>query len=206
MRFSEVLIIPAGDHASPIGRMRPPRRVDNLLEVEIIDRYVRAIVDELDDAGVRHRVLPVRRPPGVEPSARHLGIFPGTLVLHCSLGWDDKKRGASNKSAAFIGTDEASTLAVLVAETMAHWGQTYVAYEHRGCNPVVDGEDRLLAVEGASGLRLEPFMLNGPSAGLYAEKLEELGRDIGRVVSDFIIAQQEAARNRPSHIAAFPLK
>lgn len=187
----EVLIVPGAGYCAP-GLYQAGRRVDNLLEADVIDRYVRALVDELDNAGVRYK----------NQNQTRAGIFPNTFVLHCCLGWYDKpaKTLQCNKSQTYLANAEANGMAILVAEAMAHWGQTYVAYEHRGCNPVVDDGDKLLNAPGSSGLRLEPFLLNGPAAVGYCSKLEELGRDIGRVIADYIISSQQTARNRPSYI------
>lgn len=187
----EVLIVPGAGYVGS-GLYEVGRRVDNLAEADVIDRYIRAIVDELDNAGVRYR----------HQRQTQAGVYPNTFVLHCCLGWYDgpAKSPQCNKSQTFLARPEMNTVADLVAEAMGHWGQTYVAYEHRGCNPVVDAKDRLIGAPGACGLRLEPFMLNGPAAVGYCSKLEELGRDVGRVLTDYIISSQSAARNRPSYL------
>lgn len=201
MRIHEVLIAPAAGYLSAAGKYTLGLSVDNMTEVSIVDKYCRGITDALDDSGVRNRTLPVRKPPGIKEGERHHGIMPNTLILHCRIGWCDKppsKRPLYNKSRIFQGAGDYGELPELISETMAHWGQIYVIHGHQGCNPVVCDEDPLLKVEGTAGLRLEPFILNGPAAEQYCGKLEELGRDLGRTIADFIIAKDYHARNKPS--------
>lgn len=65
---------------------------------------------------------------------------------------------------------------------------------------MVDGDDESLR-KGNGGIRLEPFVLNGSSAAQYAQRLEELGRDIGRIIADYVIKGNHGANVKP-HVAA----
>lgn len=201
MIIHEVVISPAAGH-SVAGSYSRGHELENVCELDIVDRYVRSMCDELDHAAIRHRILPVRTPPGISEGTRHEAVLPNCLLLDCRLGWCDKppsKRGA-NKSRIFMGQGAVSEMACLIGEAMAHWGHIYISHDHRGANPIVDQDSPMLTTKGVLGLRLEPFVLNGPDAKTYCTKLEELGRDIGRTIADYMIARNASSRSKPSSL------
>lgn len=200
MRIHEVLIVPSAGYSAADGTYTRGLAFKNLSELDIVDNYVRSILDELDEASIRHRVLNVRMPPGVPEGLRHSGVQPNTLVLHCRVHWTTGKV-ISNKSRTFYGHGGISELAHVVSQSMSHWGHTYASFGHQAANPVQDLEDPLLCVTGASGIRVEPFAINGPNSQEYAAWLPQLGRDIGRAVADYVIAKDLAARCKPSQQA-----
>lgn len=172
--------------------MYDPLRLPSFTEVDAVDRYVRAMVDELDDCAIRTRVY--------KRKGENMLVLPGSLVLECRVGWfkgSAAKIPATNLSRVFYGNRESLYLAKQLAEAMGHWGELYGSH-HRGANAVADdGEDLLLKAEGAWGLRLEPFALNGPDALDYCKRLDNLGRDVGRVLTGYLMAKDQA-RSRPS--------
>lgn len=200
MNLHEILIVPSAGHSSAEGAYTRGHCLGNMAEIDIVDHYVRAISDALDESSVRHRIMDVRRPPGKPEHLRHEGILPGTLVLDCRVGWSDKapsKGPKNNSSHVYYMRDHLRTLAVTIAEAIGHWGQIYANHGHRGCRPETDDHPLLATVTG--GIRIEPFMLNAPMAEQYVLHLEQLGRDIGRSIGDFMIAQSLGARAKPSH-------
>lgn len=192
----EVYIVPALGYDGE--RYDRGHCVGIMTSLDVIDRYVAALYDELDTTGVRVRKAETRKRPGVPYLERHCGIFPNTLVLHCGAGWSHSKHPAKvNRSRVLLGMAEASELGCLVGEAIVHWGKTYCCYFHAGITPIVDTDDPVITVENTVGLRIEPFQLNGPDAAAYMCKLETLGRDIGRAISDYILS-----RGTAGHMAA----
>lgn len=197
MRIHDILIVPAAGYSSPSGAYTLGKAFGNLTEMDLVDKYVHALTDELDDAGIRWRSLPVRKPPGVPEDKRHEGIFSNTLVLHCCLGWMTKCSKV-NKSKLYFSKGSHHELPDLFSEAMAHWGQIYVSHGHQGGKPTIDEADPLLRIPESIGIRVEPFMLNGPELDLYVVQLQRLGRDLGRTLSDYMIHKSSSVRARPS--------
>ena len=209
MRVHEVVIVPGAGYLSAEGIYTRGHQTDRVTELDVVDQYVRAIQDELDIGSIRHRTLETRKRPGIPEGSRHLGILPGSFVLHCKVSWNVRppsKPNTTNRSRIFYGPGDAPPVAHLIEEILSHWGTLYVAHEHLCASPVEDACDPLLSVPGCVGLRLEPFALNGPNAELYFTKLEQLGRDIGRGVADYLINNQSHARMRPCTIDGVKLK
>lgn len=183
MRIHEVLIVPGLGHLGP-GVYDCGNAVGSMIEVDLIDKYVASIADELDNAAIRHRIAPTRKAPGFTPAERLEGIYPHTLILHCRIGWTDKRGKTANNVSDVYYTPGARNLAQGMSEVFESWGNLYV-YGHRVAKPEEDTEDTLLSIPGTWGVRLEPFRLNAPHALEYARWLDKLGRDIGRYVGDF---------------------
>jgi len=178
------------------------REDQNLSECDIVDRYVLGLQEELDECSIRHSICPTRKPPGVTLKDRGT-VFPHTLVLSCAVGWlRPGKAPQSNISRVFYGQKEAGGIAKDMALALGAWGNIYTDYGHRSANAFMDPDDPVITGAGAWGLRLEPFAINGPHAIEYAKRLENLGRDIGRVVTDYLMLKDEG-RNKPSSLATW---
>lgn len=178
-RIHEIVIIPAAGHGGP-GVYSRGRTVDALAEVDLVDHYVRSLVDELDQSSIRYRVVQTRKAPGTPELLRFDGSDVSILPLVCSVGWDSSvnKLSAFNGSMVRFGLDMPGVLASGLVDTLAHWGSLYV-HGHRRSTP--------LGTEGVRGIVLEPFRINGPNAMIYAAKLDKLGRDIGRFLADYCV-------------------
>ncbi len=177
----------------------------NMAETDVVDAYIRGLVDELDDCAVRHRIMPTRSAPGVSLDQRAVGIMPHTLVLSCQVGWfkaSPAKMPTNNLSRIFYGARELFGLARQVSEAVGHWGQIYGGFDHRGAAACADKDDKLINAPETWGMRIEPFALNGPSAADYCKKLENLGRDIGRVLTTYLISRDEG-RSKPSTLDTY---
>jgi hypothetical protein len=160
-------------------------RIDGgMAETEIIKRYARALSDELDHCAIRHRL-------GDSPR-------PWELTISLGLGWTEAKKDLlTNRSRIWISDARASSLASLLAETLSHWGHTYIGLEHRSCKPVALQEE-------VAHVSLQPFQLNGLKAGVYAQKLEELGRDLGRTIADYIAKEKGGGMVKMTKAADLP--
>lgn len=170
----EVLLVPAS-----LGRIN-----GMLAETEIIKRYAKALSDELDHCAIRHRV-------GESPR-------PWEFVVSMGLGWTlSKKDPLTNRSRVWISDARASSVATLLAETLSHWGGLYAGTEHKSCKPVARQDTD-------AHCHIEPFELNGPKAAVYAGRLEELGRDLGRTIADYVVREKSGAGIKVQTAADFP--
>lgn len=177
----EFCLIPAED----IGR---GRAIGKLAEALIIRRYMQSLSDELEDCSIRHRTASKDKDGAWV-------VQPHEFIIHCALGWSMKppsKQPTENGSKVYIRHHETSIIGVQVAEALSHWGQVYCCHGHRCTRPVIDNADDVIAL-GMGGIRVEPFVLNGPHADTYAQRLEPLGRDLGRCVADYITAMKQPA-------------
>lgn len=175
MPLHEVLLVPASQG-----------RCEGLLaETEIIKRYARSLSDELDHCGIRHRLGEQARP--------------WEFVVSLGLGWTlAKKDLLTNRSRIWISDARASSVATFLAETLSHWGQLYAGVEHRSCKPIAKQEQD-------AHIYIEPFELNGPKANAYAQRLEELGRDLGRTIADYVVREKSGAGIKMQRAADFPV-
>ncbi len=178
MRIHEIIIVPAAGHAGQ-GTYSRGHTLKTLAEVDIVDGYLKRLLDELDISSVRHRVMPTRRAPGVPETERYTLKNDHALHLTCAVGWDTSKsqRCETNISMVSFGPDVPQKLAAGLVEVLGQWGSLYV-HGHRRANAYQTD---------VPGLRVEPFRLNGPHAMQYASKLDQLGRDIGRFIADWCI-------------------
>lgn len=181
-RIHEIVLIPSAGHLGP-GVYTRGHTVDAMAEVDLVDQYVRSLVDELDQSSIRYRVVPTRKCPGIEPGRRYDSTAEAkSLPILCTIGWDKSvnKSADANRSAVRFSGSVPSALAYGLVETMAHWGSLYV-HGHRQSTPVQD--------QSLPGIVLEPFRINGPSAMQYAARLDKLGRDLGRFIVDYCLGK-----------------
>lgn len=180
-RIHEILIIPAAGHGGP-GCYSRGHTVDAYAEVDLVDHYVRSLIDELDQSSIRHRLVPTRRAPGTSDEDRYDMAGVNVLPVVCAIGWDASinKVAAANTSTVRFSPDIPTTLASGLVDAMAHWGALYV-HGHKRSTPVQSATVR--------GLILEPFKINGPNANQYAARLDALGRDIGRFLADYCVGR-----------------
>lgn len=201
MIIHEVLLVPGAGSTDSEGRYTRGVSIPAIAEVDVVDRYVAAIVDELDNAGIRYRVMPTRGCPGVREDARHAGILANTLVLHCKVGWVESKKIRMTYNTSMVHYNAlASDLGEMLSEVMREWGGLYL-YGHRSAKSGTEHPDQLLRIRGAPAARLEPFLLNGPNAIEYCAKLTNLGRDIGRALCTYLERRKMA---QAASINTFP--
>ncbi len=181
MRIHEIIVIPAAGHAGA-GVYSRGHTVDAFAEVDLVDHYVRRLVDELEQSSVRYRVVQTRRAPGTTLGERTDLQGVCGLPVTCSVGWDSSKNqsGSANVSVVRYGPEVPLGLACELTDVVAHWGSLYV-YGHRRSNPVVEKD--------LKGVVIEPFRLNGPNAAQYAQRMDTLGRDVGRFLADYCLAK-----------------
>lgn len=171
---TEVLLL-AQSHGRIFGK---------LSESEIVRKYVRAMSDELDNSMVRHRI-------GDNPR-------PWEFVVSLGLGWTiAQKELLTNRSRIWISDARVSQVGSLLAETLSHWGKTYIGLEHRSCKPVAKQETM-------AHVYIEPFQMNGLKADVYACRLEELGRDLGREIAGYMAKEKAGGFMKVTTAADLP--
>ncbi len=184
MRIHSIVLIPGAGHSGP-GVYDRGHVIGNMAEVDLVDIYVRTIVEEFENSLLRHRVVPTRKAPGTHIDDRYDEIFEYELPVLCKMGWNDIKKGRamSNFSSVYAGEDVPLGLAREVADVMRHWGQLYV-HGHRTSDVIQ---------QKARGLTLVPFQINGHEADSYAKHLDKLGRDLGKTLVDLCRLRKDGA-------------
>lgn len=190
MRVQEIILVPGAGNLGN-GTYSRGHAVGVYAEVDLVDKYVRGLADELDNARVRHRIFDTRKAPGLTPSQHMANVYPGNLVIHCGCGWNDaKKVKALHNISAVTHTPAAAVIARDMASVMGHWGSLYV-FGHRTAQAVVD--DHEFFPKDGLGIHLEPIKINGPKMEEYGKWLDNLGRDLGRYLADFLMGRGDGA-------------
>ena len=197
MHIHQVLLIPAYGHSTDTGEFDRGRVHDGIAEVDVIDGYMPALMDELDCESIRFRTLETRSRPGVKEKDRPLAVESLSLVVVCGAGWLDKKvvKG-KNVSTVTFGQKSSFQLADEVAEAIGQWGACYV-FGHKTANPREDNESKLLNVEDTKAVLVEPFGINGPDVREYMKKLDQLGVCIARAIADHLHSRGQAKTHSP---------
>lgn len=185
-RIHEFLLIPGVGHFGP-GAYDRGHVMGNLIEVDLVDKYVATMADELDQSAIRHRICATRKAPGLSQEARFKDCFEYVLPVQCRIGWSHAKKikPIHNQTTVYYGTDVPSAFAAELVDIIRHWGSIYVTHGHKAAAPV--------PTDGLRGISIEPFFLNGPNAPDYCRWLDKLGRDLGRYLADYARSRQESA-------------
>ncbi len=183
MRIHEIILIPGAGHSGH-GLYERGHIVEAYAEVDLVDVYARTIREELDNSLIRYRVVNTRKAPGTPLGARHNDVFPHCLPLDLTVGWNEGKvKPLHNHSAISAHPNAPARLVAQLAETLRHWGGLYV-HGHRCLEPTE---------KKTAGITLAPFVINGRHADGYAKHLDKLGRDLGRVIVDFLRSRSDDA-------------
>jgi hypothetical protein len=194
LRIHEVIIIPGAGHVGN-GTYDRGRVMGSYAEVDLVDRYVATLIEELDNSSIRHRIAPTRKAPGLSLLQYAQQIPSHSLVLHCTIGWNDSKTVKSPTNISCVSRNErADYVARGLSDVIGHWGALY-AHGHRTGKPIPDNDDVLMRIE-TPVMRLEPFQVNGAAVNEYAKWAPKLGRDIGRFVADYCQAKEHNASIR----------
>lgn len=190
MRIHRVLIVPTAGHLGA-GLYDRGRVVPSMAEVDVVAGYMPALLDELDVEHVRFHTLPNYASPGLTAAERIEGIESNDLVVHLRAGIvpDDSKATRNHSIVSYGGCSPAQSkaLAERVTDYLYEWGQCIV-FGHVCKTPIKAKSDPYAdpSSRNAIGITIEPFAINGPDAGLYASRLDKLGRDLGMAIADFV--------------------
>lgn len=174
MRIHEFIIIPGAGHQGPNVYDRG-HAVGRLAEVDLVDKVVSTICEELDNSLIRYRLINTRKAPGTPLANRYDAALPHCMPVSVRIGKIAGRSIANNFSTVFAHSDVPHALGREIAECLRHWGGLYV-HGHRCSEPAAQDEP---------GLTIFPFQINGNNAEDYAQHLTKLGRDLGRVLTDF---------------------
>lgn len=183
MRINEIVIIPSAGWLGP-GTYTRGHAQGLYAEIDLVDKYVHGLADELDNARVRYRIFETRKAPGLTVAQHKAEIYAGTLVLVCACGWNQaKKVKAAHNLSTVTHTPAAAAIARDISTVMGHWGGLYV-FGHRTAHAVPDTDQ--FFVKDGWGVRLEPVQINGPRMEDYGRWMPTLGRDLGRHLADWM--------------------
>jgi hypothetical protein len=181
VKIHDILLVPSEGRFGP-GSYSRGVSLPQIAEVEVVDIYMKYIIDELDGHGVRHKVCPTRAGDGLPEADRGKGASPYTLILHCAVGDISVHQGQTTNISRVVYSGVGKSCAEEMSDCLAEWGGLYV-HSHKRANPQV-AKDMVAPAECLT-MRLEPFALNGPHAGEYLQRLAVLGRDIGRLLCEW---------------------
>jgi hypothetical protein len=185
-----VLVVPGLGHLGDGLRDRG-RSIGRYAELDVVEGYATTLVEELEESGVRVETLATHTKPGWPYAKRATLVEANRLVLHLCAGFDDAPPESRNISRTFFGSPQAKDAAEEISESIAEWGQCFV-YGHKTANPSDKTEDPVVKVPGTLGIRIEPFVLNGPNADEYMRRLPQLGVCIARAVSGYLFSRSQA--------------
>lgn len=190
VRTHAVLIIPSLGHTDLAGRFTRGRLAGNINELDVIDGYVEALVQELEESNIRVEVMDTRSRPGIPMALRHTKIEKHRMVLHCCGGANEGEPSSKNYSMIACGPRNSFAIATAINEAVEDWGSCYV-FEHKAAKIAMKHADPVINVEDTIGVRIEPFQINGPKADVYAGKLRQLGVAIAAAVVGYLDARGE---------------
>lgn len=196
MHIHQVFLVPGYGHTSDTGEYvrGNPSPDGSTSQLDVVDAYLPAIIEELDCEGIRYTCLETRNGAGIPQSLRAQYIEANSVVIHCLAGWnEDRKRDSKNVTRITYGQSSSFPLADEVSEAVGQWGQNYV-FGHKTANPRQDAKDALLVLPETKAVAIEPFALNGPDVKTYVRYLEQLGKVIARAVADHLNARGMARR------------
>lgn len=188
MRIHEVVLVPGCGHSTDTGEYDRGRSIARISEVDAVAIYARALAEELEAENIRYRVLPTHEKPGIRYSERHTHVGEKNLVMHLRVGFHKISKPNElkyNVSHVFYGNKDDSFLARVVSDCLNDWGNCS-SFGHRRANPGPDYEDLVISNPKNKGIRIEPFIINGPNLDDYFMRLSHLGRDLGRCISFFL--------------------
>lgn len=195
MKIDRIIVEPGHGACNEEGKFDFGQRIDHLTEVECIQSIAQALEEELDLARVRFEILPTRHMPGVRPSARPARVPPNSLLVSIHTGWHSKPK-AENSSLVFFSDDFSKTLAEALQGPLARWGG--VSHPKHGSTQLRASMAPMLTIPDVCAVQIEPFALNGPNAICYAQRLPQLGKLLGQVLSEFVSVSHPRAFIRPT--------
>lgn len=186
MPLNKVIIIPEfgwfGDKPSDYTQGGSYLR---LLEVDVIDQYVRCMKDELETMSRHVEVLDTRTRPGKSEKDRITAMEDTALTVYAGAGFHKGKNVlARNVAKVFYGSPLSWEIAMAFKETMDEWGRR--SYFHFHSTKTFDSETANLNFAKCQSIRIEPFCINACGSMDLAVHLDALGKDLGRLVAEYV--------------------
>jgi hypothetical protein len=173
-----VVVIPTLTSEKDFGRF-----ANGLFESQVIQAYTESMIERFDEDRVRYRVF--REGDLIEPNS---------LLLVCSIGWEKNTVSMEpNYSKASFGQSTSRKVCELLNEALTDWGKCYADYRHR-TKEFSSAKDIILRRKDTLAVKIEPFLLNGPSSDEYAKNLGILGEMLAQAVVEFLAIREELPR------------
>lgn len=195
-RINQILLIPGAGWSSDDGTYTRGHAVPSIAEVDIVDICLRSVVDIFEEYGVRYSVLPTRSQPGVKTSERGRHCDPHTLLVDLSIAWFARPR-TTNESFVCFHDRHGESVAQIVCDALSDWGNCS-AFGHRVCVPKLSEKHPAIVHEGCLGVHIEPFAINGPRGAEYLPRLNELGRDLGHALTEWMVTRGANRASAPA--------
>lgn len=196
--ITRILIDPGHGFCDENGKADRGCAVAALSELDVINGYMPALIEQLEMESLRADVLETRKAPGLKPLDRALKADNTTIVVSLHCGWkptlndsngsfnaQKPSMSALNGSKALFNSPEAKELAQILARECYEWGkQVNAVHDNLGAKKSDDG---ILAAKNCIAVEIQPFMLNGNAEMNYADPmvLERLGMRLGMAIARY---------------------
>ena len=172
----KIIIDPGYGYSDTNGKFTAGPCHERMIGWELCDAVVNGLVEELTLEGISFDVLPTRKAPGLTPDQRAERMDLGAIVVAVAMGHGQPISGSRTGFSAL-----SKDLATKVHKAMMTWGKT-ITFLHAdlGCKP-----DKKLypTAQAVEIVEIAPIVVDAPGAFDSANKLEALGRELGRVIA-----------------------
>ena len=175
------------------GVWDPGVQAGSLVEADLAWELAQSTQDELQRAGVRHKVLEeVRAGDGLLLRQRMDACPPnGTLI---SLHFEKLPRPGYNGGRVYAGPHPDSiAIAERIALAVESWGKI-TSTRYHSCTAHANAVHPWLQREHGPAVLISPFSLTGPDAIIYARRLKALGPILGSILAMWGIGRNPAIR------------
>lgn len=184
MHFNEVCIIPACGYFGDEGTYDPGASYLNLMEVDVINHFVKCLRDSLEFVKLPYRVLPTLKKPGLSTIERFDFIERLDFVIHLEAKiLKGKGPHVKNETLLHHGKGVDQFLLKGLEENCREYGKL-ASFYHRQQKSVEDPSDKLLMKSEPRGVRLSVFQLNGPDIDNYYKLIPHLAKSFALTLEE----------------------
>lgn len=178
MRINQVVIIPEfskshlGNHTAKTN------------EYDVMGAYIETLIEYLEIDRICFYV-----------ASNGEVILPNSLILYCSVGWDNgKKPQKYNFSKVSYAQKSSKRFADFAMETLSEWGKCHVDLSHK-CKEGANAKAHdCLRFGDTIAVQIEPFLLNGPNSDDYIKHVPVMGRMLAQCIYEFMSSRDEIKR------------
>jgi hypothetical protein len=190
MGYHEIILLPATGHFGK-GNYDPGPNYGTFFELDIARDLIQYIAEELDNDGVRVRVLELWKAPGLTRKECGLETNATAISMHVAFGRGKVPGDRRNQTKTWVSDNGALWLAKLLTESVSEWAKC--SNFHHSVSPPKLQE----AFFPHHAVLLEPFDLAVGDYTPYLSRLKDLGRSIAGTLRDFFMRSNQAMRLRP---------
>lgn len=188
MKFNHIYVLPGHGHLGKGADYDRGEAINLIAEAEIIDGYVRTMVEEFENERLRYTLIETRKAPGFSLPERLAQIPQESLVISCHVGWNTKK-AIMNMSQVLYNFHEIKTLAEKLSYTSSQWGRR-VSWTHSDGGPRQHHKEAL-ALKDSLVVEIEPFLLNLEGGYEYCKHLASLGKELGETIAIWVKSKNQ---------------